>query len=987
MSAAAGSSSPTGPCFQEVGLQLLAHLYQLSPGLLALAVVLGIGLGIGAAAVLWLCGIGRRLIQPKKDDSQRLVEGDHSDTQEHLHEDHPLPEKKETETWTAAEVDSQPPWDTSIAEFALKAKVIYPINQKFRPLADGSSNPSLHENPKQAVLPNQILDVSSSSSLGSLSQREKEDCASSTTIHSAASDDRYQDQTFLKVASFPEVLTCDIFDVKMCLYSLFLKNLHLLDAEQRKEKYVAVLHIFRTYVANLHLKKKIPENLYENILHKQEMAFEELQNQLRSRLLNTEMSGTHESEYQTLDDLERKERDYSDHILDNMEAFWKHTNQALLFFLDQSKCSRAKANKIMLSLTEKMIWVEELLKKFQDLQTMAIQERMFNWEQLVKIINMLRKQIQEESKCRLKAVSNILDQLTKKDNLTVKQREKLLTGIHKVFWEHVEHYEDECIQLGKDLIQKYLMSHTKKIECLKELQEDEQRDLLSKSKQLESLDEFLKAYHEMTKCQRKARCNLEEESDCEICEALADVYKKLYSRYSQTLEDLVVQLFLQTLPVVTGLPLRECELLKDELQEELALQLEESERCKQKHWTFFQEQLQQEQELWMKEHAFSAVMQNHLTETNEKSIQCVLNRLGGLSKESSKYISQKHKLLLSSVLRRLALRQVIMSVLAQIRISRKRSFVLELKEQHRLQQSSSHCFDEHQWKQLKEMESHIAEEEEKLENEMRETRLEFHQQLVAETQESLQFLQQHMEQALGCALLHHARQEAAKHNTDGREDFKEILKEAVVESVYITNTGLRRLLQSYCVQLAKIQESHEDAELKIFQERTECNRYQRRQDDEQRDHQGTLNSSAAGQERMLQEQKRVMAWFDVQQQAHLVSLKQKMLLLNHMETQLENELMKAEQHFITQVAAMARLPLSVPKLTLEPAEKSGKKPRTKKKDSQSRERKENGNSEKRDNASSGQTSTSFRNTLQNRQEDEVGPVKNTKKLLEKRCNT
>lgn len=72
----------------------------------------------------------------------------------------------------------------------------------------------------------------------------------------------------------------------------------------------------------------------------------------------------------------------------------------------------------------------------------AIQERMFNWEQLVKIVNVLRTQIQVHSKCRLKAVSNSLDQLTQRNNLTMKQREELLTGIHKAFWENMEHHED-----------------------------------------------------------------------------------------------------------------------------------------------------------------------------------------------------------------------------------------------------------------------------------------------------------------------------------------------------------------------------------------------------------------------------------------------------------------------------------------------------------------------------------------------------------------
>lgn len=79
-----------------------------------------------------------------------------------------------------------------------------------QPLADGASNPSLRENPKQAILPNQVLELSTSSSLESLSQGGKEDGASSTTINSAARDERDQDQTFFKVTCFPEVLLCDM---------------------------------------------------------------------------------------------------------------------------------------------------------------------------------------------------------------------------------------------------------------------------------------------------------------------------------------------------------------------------------------------------------------------------------------------------------------------------------------------------------------------------------------------------------------------------------------------------------------------------------------------------------------------------------------------------------------------------------------------------------------------------------------------------------
>ncbi|XP_060102106.1 LOW QUALITY PROTEIN: evC complex member EVC [Heteronotia binoei] len=914
-----------------------------------------------------------------------MVAGRHSAAQKHHHEVYSLPEMKEREMWTARGKEDQPPLDVDVTEFALKAKVIYPINQKFRPLADGSSNPSLHDSGKAAGgSAHQILEGSTtSSSLGSLGQEAKEDAASSTTIHSAASDDRYQDRTFPRVTCFAEVLACDTFDVKMCLYSLFLRPLQLLDMELRKQKHVAILHIFRMLTVSFYLRKKMSEDLYQSILCTQETAFEELQTQLSSRLLNVEVSGAHETEYQTLDDLERNEKGYADHVLDNMEAFWKQTSHALLFLLDQSKCTSAKAQKIRMRLTEAMLVLEESFRDSQDSWTRAIQERMFNWEQLVKIVGLLRTQLQEESKCRLHAISHILDLLVQRNNLTVKQKEELFAGIQKAFWGKVELYEDDCVQLGKNLIQKCLRSDAEKLESLSKAQEAEQRTLLNESQQLGSLDAFLKVYPELSERQRKARCKMEEESDHEISEAVVDLYKKLYSQYSRSLEDLTAQLFLRTLPVLTSLPLKERELLKEEQQEDLALQLEKSESQRQKLWTFFQDQMQQEQKLWMEDHAFSAVMQRHLSETNEKVIQCVTTRLGGLSKAASKCIAQEHKSLLQPVLRRVALRQTALSVLAQMRTSQRRSFILQLKEHQVLQQSSLHCLDELQWKQLKETELHIAEEEGKLGNEMQQTRMEFHQQLTAEVQESLQFLQRHLQQGIGRALAQHARQLAAKHDADEDRDLKEMLKEDSRVNVYVTSDQAQVLLQNYSEQVAKIQESHEDAAWKTLQERTEGQRHRRKWNSEQGDRPDPPSASPAYRERTLQKPKRVWAWFDIQQRGRLAVLKQKVARLNHMEMELEKKLMRAEQQLVTELSAAIRLPWPVHRQPLESAAELGRKPQSKSLDLHSQEREEHHHG--KDSVSPGPVSKAFRNKWQSCQEDEAGRVKNPEKLLEKRC--
>ncbi|NXG78086.1 EVC protein, partial [Baryphthengus martii] len=879
----------------------------------------------------------------QKDDSQRLLESFNSDEKEHTLT------KSRTEPYTSKEEmaleGSESHLDRNVTAFALKAKVIYPINQKFRPLADGSSNPSLHENPNQAVLPNQVMETSTSGSLESVSQGDKEDCSSSTTIHSTTSDDRFQARAFLKVTSFPEVLTCESFDVKLCLCSLILKDLMLLDTELRKEKHVMFIHLLKIYLTNFYHKKKITNDLFKKILLTQENDFEELQKQLDSRLQNTEMSGARNSEYQTLEDLERKEREYSEHIIDNMEAFWKQTDKAQRAFLDQSKCSGAKATKIMTDLTEKMIAVENLLSESQDLQAMEIQERLFNWEFMVKMIDSLKSYIPEECKCKLNIVSNILDHLTVKNNLSVRQKEELLTDLHKAFWEQLAHFSNECIQQSKDLILKRLECRAKKREEFKDRQKAEQESLLNKTFHDEDVHDFLKVYHELLERQRQAQWELEEEDDLESTEAVADLYKELYSKASHALAELVTELFLQTLPVVTGISVRECELLKEEWQENLVPQLEKWETHRQRRWKLFQEQLLQEKELWIKEYALSAVMQNHLSEKQEKIIQGVLSRLGYLSDESVSYILQKHRLLLCSVLRRLTHRRVGMAALVRMRLSRKKSLLQELREQHTLQKGSSPCQDEDQWQLQKAVESHILEEEEKLEEETQQTHLEFHQQLVTEIQEALQFLQQHMEQVIGQTLLQHAQREAGKRSSDDGQDFKDTLVEAAVESVHGTSSNISKLVQNYYQQLGKITEDYERKKLQQLKSlqagRGERNRLRRKQENELawkgNQTKGLLNVSSTVHQRMVLQQKKVLAQFELQQQIRLESLKQKLLGLHHLETELENQLKEAEQDFVSELAALARVPVAVKKKPSKRSKSAGKKTKSERKTFQSSE--------------------------------------------------
>ncbi|XP_036708431.1 ellis-van Creveld syndrome protein isoform X4 [Balaenoptera musculus] len=915
-------------CGSDARLQLGRDAVRPAPALLVPAVLLGTALGLGLGLGLWLgCRAARPRPPHQKDDAQSLLKNLESNVQTPSETGSPSRRRKrEAPTSKDEEAlnECEPSFNSNITAFALKAKVVYPINQKFRPLADGSSNPSLHETLKQPVLPNQPVEASPSSSLGSLSQAEKDDCSSSSSVHSAASDDRFLGRTFLGASSFPEALTCESVDLDLCIYNLHLKDLLHLDTALRQEKHMMFIQIFKMCLLDLLPKKKTDDELYQKILSKQENDLEELEKRLQVRLSNTEMLGAGDSEYITLADVEKKEREYSEQLIANMEAFWKQMENIQHFLVDQFKCSSSKARQLMMTLTERMIAAEGLLRDSQDLQALDTLERTMGRAHVAKTIEFLKLQIQEETRCHLAAISHSLELLTVEGKLSGRQKEELLTQQHKAFWEEAERFGREFVQRGRELVKASLVHQAEGMATLTLAQQKEQRSFLATAPQTADPEEFLQVFHEVLERQRLIRSDLEEEENVSAAKAVAAL-------------------------------------------------------C----------------QVWMEEHTLSTVLQTHLRDDQESIIHRVLGQLGGLSEESTQCILQGHDLLLRSALRRLALRGSAITTLTQMRLSGKKSLLQELREQLALEQDSSQCLDEHQWQLLRALEARVLEEAGRLEEETQQTRLQLRQQLLAEAQEVGQLLQQHTERAVGQTLLGHARNVASKSRAKDRDDFKRTLMEAAVESVYVTSAGVGRLVHAYYQQIRRAMQDHEERKLhhlKTLQgERMENFKLRKKQElgDPSSGAEvagGAQEASGAVHQRMLAQQKKFLAQFTAHQRTRRDAWKQSVRVMDHLEAQLETQLQEAEQSFISELAALARVPLAESKPFSNKHGLSEKPLRTKRKKPAPRDRGDFGGPKDDDPASGGPPSGSLSSKRLSQQESGVGDGENSKKMLKRRSN-
>ncbi|XP_077333926.1 evC complex member EVC [Lithobates pipiens] len=902
-------------CSSDIVLTFGVDSVQVVPGLMALAVVLGAVIGVLAAGLLcWFVVLP--LLSRKVKDSDANVENKKTDHKQDA-SDSPSKAKKKIRIRQSRlmplDEEGGQPSSNGVEAFALKAKVVYPINQKFRPLADGASNPSLHENSKRAQLPNQMFEDSAGSSTESLSQGEKEDGSSSTTIHSTTSLDRFYERTFPRVNAFPEVLICNSCDVKLCLYSLCLQSLPLIDAELRREQYTMFVQILRISLTDLLLEKKIDRDLYTHILSSKEAELEQLEQTYRSRMASSKETRGQGSEFQTMEDIERREREYSDHLIQNLEGFWRQIESTHQFLHEKVKCSYDEAGRIMMNLILKMIAVESILCDSQEELAMEIQEKMIRWEHMAKVVDSMKYQIQEESECRLGAVSKTLEQLTLKKKITVKQKERHLTDLFKAFWEEVSRYNKDCLHQTKALITEHLGQRSKLIEILHKTQTEERLRFLEKAEGSADADRFIKEYHKLLETQRELYAELEDEEDCKVIDAVADLCKELYTGASQTFEKLVKKLLFKTLPEIANLTLGECEILKHELRQNLSAELEKAENERKTRIKLFQEKLVQEKQLWSREQALSAMLDKYVCETQQQITRDVLDRLSGLNEESHRLAIQRHKFLLRSVMRTLSLRTITMATLTQMRMSRKIVIVQELKEQHALEKGKWHLQNEEQWQTQNEMEAHISEEESKLEEETWQARSDFQQQLLLDLTEANHGIRQHMEHAIGQSLIHHAQQEAAKSMIEENSEFKERLLEAAVESVYISSSNVNNLVQSYyqnTEQILKDYEKEKSKQLKAIKDNTKLHKNQKLTNSALKEKASQQESAHSLHKRLISLQKQLLQKLRLYEQGHLDSLRQKKSLLHLLEGQLENKLKEAEQDFIAELATMARIRLS-----------------------------------------------------------------------------
>ncbi|XP_029287934.1 ellis-van Creveld syndrome protein [Cottoperca gobio] len=887
------------------------HIY---PGLLAVAAVCGGLSGILAAALLYVFCLKPLLLTRQGYNARRLLEPDDREL-DNNQSDRVSNSRKEAPSATANDKEKkQTPINSDVAAFASRAKVVYPINQKYRPLADGASNPSLHEHSKLPAMPND--DSSSSTDGESLSQEQDNDDNSSQFISSSLVPKSLQNQSFTRVSHYPHTLTQPGFEGRISLYCLALQDIQQHCSQLQEEKCLMFLQMVKIIFSGRFPKDKNDADFSKNILQMQEKELNELKKQLPTGHTASEKNDDAPC---TLEEIERAQKDLLERGLQVSRRFSKQVEDLCQHLLKKTSIfSPDEAQDVILSLVQTLLLVENHLMNTQEADLKRIQQKLLWWEELTGLLQCQPALLQREASLRQGLIATTLEQLTSDDVLTFSHMEKILSEVQATLTEGLQQCTEECTRKTKELVNdKSSRMESKRKKLLRSQTKEKSRALELRPPQGD-LQQLTKVYQELLMKHRQQSCDLEQQQDNKVAESLCDHWKILRTSWSKRLGELAKDIFLTSVAAQSKVSAERCEKLWLDLEQELAAQLQQAECTTKLQLEDMRAQLDKDGQVWSEEMALVQACLKHLSVQQMTILRAMVARQSyTLNSHVGRLIEKKHEHLLVAVQRHFVVRHFCLHMLKEMRLSKLKTlsqtdFRAVLMEDPSKIQSFVNSTLKNSSASL--AERHLGPESQLVGHS-------FQQEFLSELETGTELLQSHAQLVLGNALSHAIQQMMETPPTESQASpkqdngLKRHLTEAASESVYVTKDSLIALVQSYYSHLKDIIKKLQQDQSSINQE---VNENQESSSQLNRSllrelvNWGKKPTSAEFQQRVELHKRRVLEQCDLDQEIIYEDLRRKKVSQDQNMERIRAQLLEAEENFITELAALARVSLRSP---------------------------------------------------------------------------
>ncbi|XP_056462681.1 evC complex member EVC-like isoform X2 [Gadus chalcogrammus] len=888
---------------------------QIFTGLLTALTVSGGLLGIVTAALLYVFCLKPMLLTRQGNNARRLLEPVEENVDNHQ-SDHISNNRKDVTSSSAAKEKKMPPINSDVAAFASRAKVVYPINQKYRPLADGASNPSVHERSKLPAGSNE------DSSTGESLSQEQDNDDSSQFISSSLVPRSLQNQSFSRAPHYPHTLTQTGFEGRIGLYCLALQDVQQQCCGLQEEKCQIFLRMVKMIFSQRFPKNKNEEDFFKNLIVMQEKEVDTLRKRLTAKTASEKTAETDSP--CTLEEIERTHKDLLEHGLQMTEVFGQQVEHLCQHLLGKdSVLPTEEAHAIINSLIHTLVLLENHWMAAQEAGLKSIQQRLLWWEELMYLFQAKPALLRQEVSLRQALVATALEQLSGEDTLTFDLMEKMLSEMQCSLKECLELCTEDCVKKAKELASEKWRRTESKSQKLQSSQARERSQALDSAQAHGDLHHFIKVYKELQAKHRQQSISLELKQDDRVVEALCDLWRKLHSSWSRRVGEEAKKVFLGSLAPRPQLSVEHCSKLWLDLEDKLATQRQQAEVGTKMQLEDMRAQMDQDRQLWGEETAVVLACLRHLTEQQMKMLQTTVVRQSYmLDRPVGMLLEKKQERLLVAVQTHFVSRHFCLHVLREMRLSKLKALAQTdfrdlLREDHNQSQENDNSATKDQRKDsgASLAERHLGAESQLVDHS-------FQQEFLSELETGTELLQRHAQLLVGNALSHRVwgRMGATAplewptrpQHTDG---LKHHLAEVASESVYLTKDSLSALVQGYY--------SHMEDVTTRLQEEQSSTRQSVRDENARREsshlfHQGLLRelanweknlTSKEFQKRVEQHKRKLLEHYDLGQEVLFDTLRQHRVSEDQAMEKVKAQLLEAEENFITEVAALARVSL------------------------------------------------------------------------------
>ncbi|XP_043087273.1 ellis-van Creveld syndrome protein isoform X2 [Puntigrus tetrazona] len=667
--------------------------------------------------------------------------------------------------------------NSDVAAFALKARVVYPISQRFRPLADGASNPSLHELPKRQAPPSQD---SASSLADDWPSQERDDDdededESGHFLSSAPSSKTHSSHVFRRVQHYPQTPGHS----RLSLLCVTLQDLQRNTSHLQQQKFRVFLQVLRVLMC---------DREQADVIHQQPVRSDEsdvLQEvELLLRGVSEEEEGAEtEAVMCSVEEVEKTGREQLERSLQTSLSFAKQLER-----LRQTlgcRFSGGVSEEVMRGVMDCLRVMEEALSEAQEFVLKMLLQRFECWLEVSHSLREKTALLRREAELMLDVTGQSVRELRADGQLEEQSLCDLETSVNEALEQSTDEIRRQTEEVALDCCQKVCVKRRRMMKA----QSSEWSRVLDSQTDAHLM---MKVFAELQIKHLHQRREFELQQDTRITDALCELWMSLCSKCSRHVADLCSEFVLRSATAGSAPTAGHGQSVLQSMKLTVTNQMLREERHAHTHLRTLREQLQQRRQVWTEDEALTQACLDHFGEQQLEVVTATVSRCSDMQM-SCALIEEQQRLL----------------VLEFQRILEARCFYLRSVREMKMNQLTIQTDTQDSWVAMETASSGVTVIGQNL----------LHEQL-SELETTADVLQRHAHFLVGHALLRMAHVQMGGASSRDRQ-MKERLIDGVCESVYVTHDSVTSLVREYQSRVRSLSTAEQtDAQA----ERTVCTR-------------------------------------------------------------------------------------------------------------------------------------------------------------------